>query len=79
MKKPVIRFSHLRSLFFFQRLKASFHASEKQSPFISICVQKKIPVEVILTWTGQGSYSVMQRYIKVQDEYKKSEMNRAFK
>jgi len=36
-------------------------------------------VEVILTWTGQGSYSVMQRYIKVQDEYKKSEMNRAFK
>jgi integrase len=47
--------------------------------FISICVQKKIPVEVILTWTGQGSYSVMRRYIKVQDEYKKKEMNRAFK
>jgi len=35
MKKPVIRFAHLRALFFFQRLKASFHASEKQSPALS--------------------------------------------
>jgi hypothetical protein len=47
--------------------------------FISICVQKKIPVEVILTWTGQSSYSVMRRYIEVPDEYKKTEMNKAFK
>lgn len=47
--------------------------------FISICIQKKIPVEVILTWTGQGSYSVMRRYIKVPDDHKKSEMNRAFR
>ncbi len=46
--------------------------------FISICVTKKIPLEVILSWTGQGSYSVLKRYIKVPDEYKKSEMNRAF-
>jgi integrase len=47
--------------------------------FISICIQKKVPVEVILTWTGQSSYSVMRRYIKVPDDHKKSEMNRAFK
>jgi hypothetical protein len=32
MKKPFVRFAHLRALFFIQRLKASFHASEKQSP-----------------------------------------------
>jgi Phage integrase SAM-like domain len=46
--------------------------------FISICVQKKVPLEVILEWTGQSSYSIMKRYIKVPDDYKKKEMNRAF-
>lgn len=47
--------------------------------FISICVMKKIPLEVILEWTGQGSYSILKRYIKVPDDHKKQEMNRAFK
>lgn len=46
--------------------------------FISICIQQKIPVEIILKWTGQSSYSIMQRYIKIADDHKKSEMNRAF-
>ncbi len=47
--------------------------------FISICIQKKVPVEVILKWTGQGSYSVMRRYIKVSDDHMKREMNRVFR
>jgi hypothetical protein len=47
--------------------------------FISICVLKKVPLEVILSWTGQGSYSVLKRYIKVPDEYRKKEMNRIFR
>lgn len=47
--------------------------------FISICILKKIPLEVILEWTGQGSYSVLKRYIKVPDDHKKEEMNRAFR
>ncbi len=29
-------------------------------------------------WTGQTSYSILQRYIKVDDEYKRDEMVRAF-
>ena len=64
----------------FEELKWKKRTSHNgRDTFISICIQKKIPVEVILTWTGQGSYSVMRRYIKVPDDHKKSEMNRAFK
>jgi integrase len=64
----------------FEELKWKKRTSHNgRDTFISICIQKKIPVEVILTWTGQGSYSVMRRYIKVPDDHKKSEMNRAFR
>lgn len=64
----------------FEELKWKKRTSHNgRDTFISICVQKKIPVEVILTWTGQSSYSVMRRYIEVPDDYKKTEMNRAFK
>jgi hypothetical protein len=47
--------------------------------FISICIQKKVPVEVILKWTDQKSYSVMRRYIKVTDDHMKKEMNSVFR
>ena len=46
--------------------------------FISICIKERIPIEVILNWTGQSSYSIMRRYIDVGDEFKKGEMQRAF-
>jgi integrase len=64
----------------FEELKWKKRTSHNgRDTFISICIQKKVPVEVILTWTGQSSYSVMRRYIKVPDDHKKSEMNRAFR
>jgi integrase len=64
----------------FEELKWKKRTSHNgRDTFISICIQKKVPVEVILTWTGQSSYSVMRRYIKVPDDNKKSEMNRAFR
>jgi len=64
----------------FEELKWKKRTSHNgRDTFISICIQKRIPVEVILTWTGQSSYSVMRRYIEVPDSYKKIEMNRAFK
>lgn len=47
--------------------------------FISICIQNNVSVEMILKWTGQSSYSIMRRYIKLSDDHKKSEMNRVFK
>ncbi len=46
--------------------------------FVSICIQKRVPLEVILKWTGQSSYSILQRYIKVDDSYKRQEMHKAF-
>jgi len=64
----------------FEELKWKKRTSHNgRDTFISICIQKKVPVEVILKWTGQGSYSVMRRYIKVSDDHMKREMNRVFR
>lgn len=46
--------------------------------FVSICVQKGVDFKTILLWTGQTSYSVMDRYIFATDEYKAGQMNKAF-
>jgi hypothetical protein len=63
----------------FEELKWKKRTSHKgRDTFISICVLKKVPLEVILSWTGQESYLVLKSYIKVPDEYKKKEMNRIF-
>ena len=47
--------------------------------FISICVQSGIDFKTILTWTGQKSYSIMDRYISTTNEYKAGQMGKAFK
>ncbi|MCB9012411.1 MAG: tyrosine-type recombinase/integrase [Bacteroidales bacterium] len=46
--------------------------------FISICVQSGIDFKTILTWTGQKSYSIMDRYISTTDEFKAGQMGKAF-
>jgi integrase len=46
--------------------------------FISICVQKGVDFKTILLWTGQTSYTVMDRYIFATDEYKAGQMKKAF-
>lgn len=47
--------------------------------FISICVTKGVDFKTILLWTGQTSYSVMDRYIFTTDDYKAGQMAKAFK
>ena len=51
---------------------------EARDSFISICIYNKVSVPIILSWTGQSSYSVMKRYIKLDDMQLKDEMNRVF-
>ncbi len=46
--------------------------------FVSICVQKGVDFKTILLWTGQTSYTVMDRYIFTTDEYKVGQMKKAF-
>ncbi len=46
--------------------------------FISICVTQGIDFKTILEWTGQTSYTVMDRYIFTTDEYKAGQMSKAF-
>jgi integrase len=47
--------------------------------FISIAVQAGVDFKTILTWTGQSSYSIMDRYISTTNEYKTGQMKKAFK
>ena len=46
--------------------------------FISLCVQKKTSMKNILTWVGQSSYRIMDRYIKLTPESQKVEGNIVF-
>jgi site-specific recombinase XerD len=47
--------------------------------FISKCVQKGVDWKTILTWVGQSSFTIMNRYIKVTNQYEQDQMNKAFK
>ncbi|MHC1732811.1 MAG: phage integrase SAM-like domain-containing protein [Bacteroidales bacterium] len=46
--------------------------------FISICVQSGVDFKTILTWSGQKSYTIMDRYISTTNEYKAGQMGKAF-
>lgn len=46
--------------------------------FISICVQSGVDFKTILTWTGQRSYAIMDRYISTTNQYKSEQMSKAF-
>lgn len=60
------------------KFKTNYSSHNGRDTFISICVQKGIDYKTILLWTGQSSYSVMDRYISNTDEYKNDQMKKAF-
>ncbi len=46
--------------------------------FISIAVQSGVNFKSILQWVGQSSYQIMDRYIKLNKEFNKSEMKKMY-
>ena len=63
----------------FESLNMPVHSSHHgRDTFVSICILRKVSVPIILSWTGQSSYSILARYIKLDDVQKKSEMIRVF-
>lgn len=63
----------------FNSLDMPVHTShEARDTFISICIYNKVSIPIILSWTGQSSYSIMKRYIKLDDLQVKNEMQRVF-
>ena len=46
--------------------------------YISICVQNGASMKNILTWVGQSSYRIVDRYIKLTPESQKAEVNSVF-
>ena len=46
--------------------------------YISTCVQNGASMKNILTWVGQSSYRIMDRYIKLTPESQKAEVNSVF-
>ncbi|HOT17422.1 MAG TPA: phage integrase SAM-like domain-containing protein [Bacteroidales bacterium] len=47
--------------------------------FISQAVQSGINFKSIITWVGQSSYSIMDRYIDLSPEFNKREMSKLYK
>jgi len=58
--------------------KSNYTSHCGRDTFISVCVQKGVDFKTILQWTGQSSYSIMDRYIFTTDEYKASQMQKVF-
>lgn len=58
--------------------KKDYGSHSGRDTFISICVQNGTDWKTILTWVGQSSYKIMDRYIKVTDKYQQEQMNKAF-
>lgn len=44
--------------------------------FITRCVQAGVDWKSILGWTGQSSYAIMDRYIDLNDDYQKEQMEK---
>ena len=46
--------------------------------FVCLSIKYKIPPEVVMSITGHSTYKMMMRYLKIMDEQKYEEMNRAW-
>jgi hypothetical protein len=60
------------------KYKADYGSHCGRDTFISICVQSGIDFKTILIWTGQSSYSILDRYISSTNQYKAGQMIKAF-
>ena len=60
------------------KFKADYGSHCGRDTFISICVQQGVDFKTILTWTGQSSYSILDRYISATNQYKAGQMQKAF-
>lgn len=46
--------------------------------FISLSLQKGMKPDVIMAITGHTTYRMMQKYLKIADEHKREEMDKAW-
>jgi hypothetical protein len=60
------------------KFRADYGSHCGRDTFISICVQAGVDFKTILTWTGQSSYSILDRYISTTNQYKAGQMQKAF-
>lgn len=63
----------------FDRLGLEKYTShDARDTFISYAVSSGIDVPTILSWSGQESYDIMKRYVKITDEHKANQMKKVF-
>ena len=60
------------------KFQSNYGSHNARDTFISIAVQAGVDFKTILTWTGQSSYSIMDRYISITDKYKVAQMKKVF-
>lgn len=46
--------------------------------FVSLSIKYKIPPEIVMEITGHSTYKMMKKYLKITNEQKREEMNRAW-
>lgn len=64
----------LRAAYPDAEFREKYSSHNMRDTFISVCVQKDVNFKSILTWVGQSSYAIMDRYIELTDEFNKKEM-----
>ncbi len=58
--------------------KTDHRSHSGRDTFITNAVMAKVDWKTILTWVGQKSYTIMDRYIGITDDYSEGEMSKMF-
>ena len=63
----------------FEKLEIEKHTShDARDTFISYAISSGVDVATILSWTGQESYDILKRYVKITDQHKAQQMQKIF-
>ena len=60
------------------KYRTDYSSHSCRDTYISICVEAGVNWKSILQWVGQSSYSIMNRYIKIQPKHMEDEMVKVF-
>jgi len=60
------------------KFRTDYTSHNFRDTFISLSVMKGVNFKSILKWVGQSSYAIMDRYVKLNKEFQRSEMKKLF-
>jgi hypothetical protein len=60
------------------KYRTDYSSHSCRDTYISNCVEAGVNWKSILQWVGQSSYTIMNRYIKIQPKHMEDEMRKVF-